>query len=311
MGIHQGAKLTRFEPSAIPTLEDAIDEFLLDMGACADKTQLYYGDQVGRAFRGFFALRVRDVSEITPELVREYMRLQLAAGLGAYSIDHRYRTAKRFLNWCVEQDWIDVNPATRVKAPRMPELVRESFGTPELARLTRAAGDAPGWIPVRDRAIVVCLLGTGLRAAELLGIRIKDLDFANRLVLITGKGSKQKKIRMGRNVYKSLRDYLKVRPRVPLDALWVTQRRTAMNYSTLNAMLAALGERAGVEDCTPHRFRHTAAVAYYREHRDLRATMGLLRHSQVTTTMRYLKGLGVDYESDAGFATPDEIMNLG
>jgi site-specific recombinase XerC len=113
---------------------------------------------------------------------------------------------------------------------------------------------------------------------------------------------------MGRNVYKALRDYLKVRPKAAHDSVFVTQRGTPVSYHVLNKQLGFLGERTSVPNCTPHRFRHMAAVLFYRQTHDLVATKSFLRHSNVQTTMRYLKGLGVDYEMDAGYATPDEFL---
>lgn len=314
MGNRQGGKVSSFEPyhrppSAVPGLRESVEEFIFDMEAYSKKTVAFYRDQVERVFCGWLeAHGVADVGEVTTELCRQYVRDQRQCGLAASSVEHRYQSAKRFLNWCVGQDWIDVNPMARVTAPKKPEQVRESFSQVELKRILHYVGLGAGWVRVRDRAMVITLLGTAFRADELCNLHIPNLDFANRLILVHGKGGKVKKVKMGRGVYKALRDWLRVRPKVPHDYVFVTIRRTPVTYHVLNKQLGFLGERCQIEDCIPHRFRHTAAVLFYRETRDLVATKGFLRHSNVSTTMRYLKGLGVDYETDAGFATPDELL---
>lgn len=135
-----------------------------------------------------------------------------------------------------------------------------------------------------------------------------QLDWPHHRIKVLGKGSKWRYVPMGSKVSRALKDYLRQRPQIEADALWLTQRRTPLAYGTLNAMLRHLGDYAGVPDVTPHRFRHTYASEWYRHLRDIMALKNLLGHSKVEVTQRYLRSLGVDYGTGDEYSTPDSWL---
>lgn len=196
----------------------------------------------------------------------------------------------------------------KVAKPRAPQPLRQGYAKEELTLLLQYAAKAPGWLKVRDRAIVVTLVGTGARAMELLAMRPEDIDWKRRTILLHGKGKKDRRVPRGRKVFRALQDYYKVRPATPWLEAWCTQRRTRMNYAALNSMIKNLGGYAGVRDVTPHRFRHTFATEHYRANRDLIALKAALGHSKVETTMTYLRGLGLDFALDAEHPSPDKWL---
>ena len=93
-----------------------------------------------------------------------------------------------------------------------------------------------------------------------------------------------------------------------MDQEGLTQRRTTLSLNSLEAMLTNLGERAGVEECRPHRFRHTAATEHYLAHHDLLAVRSMLGHEKFDTTQRYLRRLGLDYAAEAKLTTPGDWL---
>lgn len=328
-----------FEPSSEHAFSSVLNEFLSDYRppAVSAKTAAYYNDQLGRAFRQFLEPLCESLEDITPKIMRAYFQHEATAPkyrptggyqragvhqratapIGEYSLDHRWRSAWRFFEWCIEQEYIAGNPMKRVKRPATPKLIREGFTDDEVARLLHCAGPDPlrpqaddegGMIPVRDRAIVTMLLSTALRADELLQMRLSRTDGERRRTIIRVKGGAERIVLFGLPADAALRAWLEVRPHVASDHVWLSARRGPLTYGTLNAMLHAVAERAGVRNATAHIWRHTGATAYYERTRDLMATAAYLRHSRPETTVRYLKRLGVDYNARAGYATPDEWL---
>lgn len=81
-----------------------------------------------------------------------------------------------------------------------------------------------------------------------------------------------------------------------------------MEYSAIEMMVRHLGDYADVHPCHLHRFRHTFATEFYLRNRDILALKGVLGHTTVEMTMRYLASLGIDYHETGRFSSPDEWL---
>lgn len=307
-----------------------IDEFVRDYADGPVKTQRFYADQVGRAFRQFLdGAGVRRVNEITPQLVRDFLEAERARGLSRKSVQHRYMSAWKFLSWCVQNGYLTtvlgldkrmsptMNPASLVKKPTVPRVIRVGFTRDELRAIVREASPSArnkrNWIGVRNRAMIYFLLGTGARADEMLAMNLDDVRWADgtngpRVYLQHGKGERARPMPVGRNMATALRDYLRVRPRVNSEALWVGLFGDRLTYDGLKSMCRRVEVYSGVDDVEPHRFRHTFAVAHYEANRDLIGCQHALGHSSPETTMRYLQGLGVSFHLRAKHPSPDEWL---
>jgi site-specific recombinase XerD len=299
-------------------LSTAVDEFLSECAfTLSGRTHEWYAYHLGVFVTWARDHSIADLAAITPEILRVYLNDQKAhtysrkgssavQSLSLATLQSRQRSVSRFLEWCVEQDYLVESPMRKVKAIRGEQRAREAFTLEESMRLLKAARNADGWLRQRDTAIVGFLLGTGARADELLTLTNQHFDWNTGRVLVNGKGRKDRRIPMGKGVQKAIREYLRGRPASSHANIWLTTRGTAMSHGTLWAMLKALGEYADVEHCHPHRFRHTFAVEWYKANRDIMALKNLLGHSKVETTQRYLSSLGINYGTDGLYPMPDE-----
>lgn len=238
----------------------------------------------------------------------------------ATTINKRFETAKTFLGWCVDQDYLSANPMLKVKRPRLPSRMKVGYTKEEVSRLALAASKGPGWIGIRDRAMILLLLGTGARASELLGMefncvqwtiprpRVGEKPQRTRYLTLHGKGAKDRRVPLGSTAFGALRDYMEARPATACSSIWMSQRGGPLTQGALNQMMVNLREYADVVNVTPHRFRHTYATAWYREHQNIMALKNLLGHSKVETTQRYLASLGADYGLSEDYSTPDSWM---
>jgi integrase/recombinase XerD len=130
----------------------------------------------------------------------------------------------------------------------------------------------------RDRAIVLTLLDTGLRATELCSLKIEDIDPKTGRVQVKhglaggAKGKKGRVAFLGKTARRAVWRYLAEREdgEDPGAPLFLGKFERPMNKDVLRRLIKRLGERAGVSNCHPHRFRHTFAITYLRSGGDLR-----------------------------------------
>lgn len=282
-------------------------------------TIAYYRDNVSRAFlEGMRARQVKDLLQVTPSVLREFLAEE---GAGCYTIGNKVKPRSAttvssrqvavgtFLTWCVKQEFIAVSPMDKVKKISRAQPDRYAFEVDEVRRLAREAKRAPGWLGARDHAIVVFLVDTGARAGGLLGLTEASFDWRRREVKLTEKGSqgrglKTRTVPFSAQTAAAVKAYLEVRPKVAWDNLWLNNRNRPMHYGGLSMMLHNLGGYAKVDQCIAHRFRHTFAVQFYRQHKDIMALKELLGHSKVGTTQEYLRTLGLSYALERSYASP-------
>ena len=164
----------------------------------------------------------------------------------------RYRVLKTFFRWLVDEDEIVQSPMRNTKTPRIPELLPPHIPPDALTRLLAAC---TGRFGVRDRAVILLFVDTGLRRAELASIQVSDLDLAERLVKVMGKGRRERMTPFTKITASVIGLYLNGREQ---GALWIGHKGPLDGHG-IASMLAARCKQAGLERINPHRFRHTFA----------------------------------------------------
>jgi integrase/recombinase XerD len=179
----------------------------------------------------------------------------------------------------------------RIRAPRYTERAISPLSAEQVRRIAAAAGNN------RDRAIVLALADTGMRASELCGL--KNGDYADgRMHIRHGKGDKARFVVAGVRTQKAIWRYLTERGETQLeDPLFATQTGRPMRRDHLRSILAGLGREAQVENVHPHRFRHTFAITYLRNGGNVLELKELLGHSSLVMVMRYARLAEQDIEA--------------
>lgn len=248
-----------------------------------------------RAFARWFeqtngkALRVEDV---TPADVREYRGfLQTVRGAGAATVRRHLMALRQFCRWGMAAGRIERDPTAQVKLPRDEKIAPGWLTKQEQYRLVReaeramSAADTPTrkMLAVRDLSLLVFLLNTGLRIAEVCALTAEDVQMGERSGWVTvrgGKGSKSRKVPLNAESRKALRMWLDAR-REEAGSLF------ALTPSGAYRRLAELGRRAGVE-VHPHALRHTLAKNLVDAGAGLHEVAALLGHSSLNTTRVYV-----------------------
>lgn len=182
----------------------------------------------------------------------------------------------------------------------------ESYSRPGKRACTHARSTA-----LRDVAIILLLLDTGMRASELCDLTIAQVDLKNHKARVFGKGSKERILPFSARTTKTLWKYLTTRDGAKEnDRLFVTADERPYNRQALLQLLNSLGARAGVPDCHPHRFRHTFAITFLRNKGDAYTLQMLLGHSTMEMVKIYLQLAQSDVDQAHQQASPVANWNL-
>lgn len=222
---------------------------------------------------------------------------------------------RTFFRWIVTEGAIGDSPMEPIAAPiSRPDQI-QPFTDQQLEALLAAAKKSTH--PKRDEAIVLLLLDTGLRASELCGLRLSDLDMQNKRLSALGKGSKHRTVSFGRTAARSLWNYLREDPREPESPLFLSDRGTGsggpMTRSGLLQLMERLGARAGIQAtrCSPHTFRHTFAVSFLRNGGNVFTLQQILGHTSLTMTNRYVALAQADIERQHRMYSPVDALKGG
>ncbi len=187
-----------------------------------------------------------------------------------------------------------INPAIDVHPPMIPKRLPKALPYDEVERLIEAAGDLETEVGVRDRAMVELLYGTGTRVSEVTGLDLDDIDLANRTILVTGKGSKQRLLPLGEHAATAIEAYLvRARPGLAVKGkgsprLFLNTLGRPLSRQSAYGVLVQAAQRAGVKSTvSPHSLRHSFATHLLQNGADIRVVQELLGHASVTTTQIY------------------------
>jgi site-specific recombinase XerD len=184
-----------------------------------------------------------------------------------------------------------------VKAPKLEDIIIPTFSQDEIKAMLSYCRPKT-FLGERNRALVLCLLDSGLRASELLSLTITDVDYQQGLIKVMGKGKKERLVRIGNNARQQLWRYMLLRDiKAPphVQTLWLSEEMRPFTKNGMLLVMHRLGKRAGIRiRCSPHTFRHTFAVSYLRAGGDIFTLQQLLGHSSLEMVKRYSRTLNSD-----------------
>jgi integrase/recombinase XerC len=176
-----------------------------------------------------------------------------------------------------------------VQAPKPSRRLPSTLDADQVASLLELTGDDD--LTVRDRAMLELFYSSGLRLAELVGLDVDDLDFGDRTVRVTGKGSKSRVVPVGRHALEAVRAWVKVRGAycgVEQRAMFVSVRGTRLAARTIQSRIKHWAVVQGSPTHVhPHMLRHSFATHLLESRGDLRAVQELLGHASISTTQVY------------------------
>lgn len=280
-----------------------------------------------------------DLKTITPEQIQafysflqtDYIPKRTSGEPGPLkprSIENAWTAIRSFYNWATAEMGVKKRPDGGIKRPRYkataispftPEEVRKILKacerTKEAATKDRKAFTMRRGTAKRDIAIVLVLLDTGLRVSECARLKIKDVNFENNEIFVDAFGSGQKTksrhVYIGKATRNALWRYLAEKEDPdPTDPIFISRDNRPMDRNSIRLMLNEAGQRAGVKNVHPHRFRHTFAVEYLRNGGDVFTLQRLLGHSTLDMVNHYLALADTDSKAAHRRASPADHVFL-
>ena len=248
-----------------------------------------------------------------------------ACKLAPKSILNIHADLSALWRWSVDEGFLATNIVRAIEPPDPGEPTVDPLTQENLEAMLAVCDQKKTWkaigaqqmgaIADRDRCILLLLIDTGMRASELCNLHIADIDMTrNRITIHHGKGNKDRFVQFGKRAAKAIWRYLTPRlPTQPDDYLITVgpkDDQRPMDRRALGLQLARIGERAGVADVYPHRFRHTFAITYLRNGGDLFTLQALLGHSDLAMVRRYARIAQTDIARAHAKASPVDNWRL-
>ena len=242
---------------------------------------------------------------------REFVVHLSASGLSRASVAMHVRSIKVFFRFLHREGMVTDDLGSAVQIPRSGHKLPVALCEPDIRSLLDAARGS-SWFDVRNTAMLMLLLDTGLRLSELIGLDLGDVSLNEwRIGIRNGKGSRDRTVFIGRALHRALRRWLEVRGAGPqTGALFVTRSGQRQDLRNVERILSRLADRASMKArVTPHILRHTFAVNYIRHGGDPFTLQRLLGHSDIRTTRIYVEMSGEDLRRAHAKAGPlDQLL---
>ena len=231
---------------------------------------------------------IQTVEQIKPESIRLFFLHMREMGHNDGGIHCGYRVVKTFLNW-FEREYDPAgwkNPIRKIDPPIWPKKILPPVSIEVVKRLL-ATCNSNHFFDLRDQAILLVLLDTGVRASELEAMDLADLDLASGVILIYhGKGRKFRPAFFEDDSRKALRRYLKLR-KGPCPALWYNKDGGRLSTDGVRGMIRRRAALARVGRPQLHAFRRAFTLGMLRKKVSMVSIQRMLGHTDLTLIERY------------------------
>lgn len=313
-----------------PKIQQFLNHISVERGLSPKTVEAYESDLTKYTNWLREARKINDVNKITQLDIEEYVRAMssqamAAQRLGPRTIARRIASIHEWNKFMLSNAQIASDPSAEVKAPKQSDHLPDVLSISEVERVIDAAGGfgSTDAVSLRDRALVEFLYATGARVSEAVGLKFEDIDLAESVVRLSGKGQKQRLVPIGKCAVSALRDYLdKARPILASRAqkseasastasnsssksssnsssnassksanshmIFLNKRGKSLSRQSAWEAISRAGKMAKIgKELHPHTLRHSFATHLISGGADVRTVQELLGHASVTTTQIY------------------------
>jgi len=275
----------------------AFDDMLLLENGLGDLTRAAYASDL-QLFGRWLAGRGHTLLAAGEAELKEYLahrQREASAGQAGFSArsQARHLTAvRRFYRWLVRENRRRDDPTRLLESPRLGRPLPKTLSPADAARLVTTPDDSP--MGLRDRAMLELMYASGLRVSELVNLPLPRLNLHRGVVLVLGKGGRERLVPMGAPAREASQRYLDTaRPLLAegaglSDAVFLSNRGEAMTRQNFWHRIKGHARAAGIHaPLSPHTLRHAFATHLLENGADLRAVQSLLGHADLSTTQIY------------------------
>jgi integrase/recombinase XerD len=230
----------------------------------------------------------KNVEELTRADLRKWIASLSRDGLAPMSVARAVSAVRGFFKFLMLDGHISTQPAEDLDTPARFNYLPKFLTEDEINRLL-AAPDVSTEEGVRDRAILELMYAAGLRVSELTTLKSSDVDLMSGLVVCFGKGSKQRRIPLGKSAIHWLQQYSRIKAGYGKEhsVYLFLHRGKQLSRQFAWSMIKRYAEQVGLKNVSPHTLRHSFATHMLQHGADSRSVQALLGHSDISTTQIY------------------------
>lgn len=247
------------------------------------------------AYLKYWKGEIAVVEQITTESLRKFLYYGLLERKWSpENFIYHHKAIKSFLKWCVGRGYLKENPIAVIEKPKLDKKLPKRITRQDAIRVLEYTFNmryAYRFEAYRNRGIFAVIIYAGLRAKEVLDLKVSDVDFENNLITVEkGKGGKGRVVPISSALKRYLEEYWKDRERLDKDSIYFftgLRGDGIFNYRGLSRVVEKVSKRTGIKfSC--HRLRHTFATLMLEGGCDLFTLSKMLGHSDIKTTTIYL-----------------------
>lgn len=279
--------------TSLAAVESFLEMLLAERGSSRNTVDAYRRDLVD--FAGALGAAGRALAEASAEDIRRYLDSLRAAGIAPRTVARRLSALRQFFRFLYAEGTRADDPSSAIDSPRQGRPLPKLLAEGEVDRLLGAARDRDGPEGVRLNCLVEILYASGLRVSELVGLPFSAVARDPRVLIVRGKGGKERMVPLTESAMDAIRAYKAVRGHFLPDggtSPYLFPSRGAEGHLTrrrVGQLLKELAAECGlpVAKVSPHVLRHAFATHLLDHGADLRSVQQMLGHSDISTTQIY------------------------
>jgi site-specific recombinase XerD len=224
---------------------------------------------------------------------RDYLFFLMKEDMKRSTIRLRFAALRSFYKYLVLRRGLEKSPVAEIQMPKLERSLPVVLSLKQMEALletplkVESSSKSPAWLKHRDVAILELFYSSGLRISELLNLDVKDVDFVEDIVKVTGKGRKQRIVPIGGMAIRAIQKY-REEAAVTNGPLFRSTRGTRITQQAVDQMLKKYLKFSGIHfGVSPHKLRHSFATHLLDAGADLRSVQELLGHASLSTTQIY------------------------
>jgi integrase/recombinase XerD len=245
-------------------------------------------------YRGYLVNSgIEAASNVTEDYIEKFLAALHRQNLSARSVARILSTVRGFHRYLIGEEEVKDDPTQIIDSPKQEKNLPEVLSIAEVDKILKQP-DISSRLGIRDRAMIETLYATGIRVSELIFLKQTNLKIDDGLILVYGKGSKERLVPIGRSARQWIGEYQK-QSRIHLaktgksqDYLFLNIRGTKLTRDMIRKLVEKYSLAAGIgKKVHPHTFRHSFATHMLEGGADLRAVQEMLGHADISTTQIY------------------------
>lgn len=233
-----------------------------------------------------------EIADVNYSVIRSWIVFLVDSGISNRSVNRKISSLKTYYKFLLKTGEIDATPLAKHKALKTSKKIQVPFSEIEIDNVMELLERENSFEGIRDRLIIELFYSSGIRRAELIGIKLNDISFAHQTLKVLGKRNKERIIPLLPTVVKTLKEYLLVRDQLEeiLDKqqLFLTSKGVkiyeSLVYRVINSYFSSVSEKV---KRSPHILRHSFATHLLTEGADINSVKELLGHSSLASTQVY------------------------